>query len=509
MLPTHFPEFSFLAIILTFLLFVLGLAIFNLFILPFYRLSYYKKQGILSHFIPILGFLGTFHHSEKNFGDNGYQLKRNAKQNPDLELEAYNLDNKALVLLYSPRLLKAFLSSDEPYEKYKRIQPITLFSKWGFASLKGRIFREHRKIVASLFSYTNLSEKLPTMRDNALKALDKIIQEGNYENNALQQYTLGFTADNFADIFFGGHTKNYSVDGKPILNYTIDIQGESGVLTRTLPLILFGPGIVKLNLFKAHRDFNERVRKLKAVVNQLIIDRRNKGDTGETDLLKILLETQSSKDPDVAYTDEMIIGEYTSLFVSSAENPAHVIVLALYLLNTSPEFKKLVVNEVKEVYNKQELSSQTLHSMKYLHALLQETLRLQSPSPTSQPRIATKDFKLEEYNIKKGTVVMPVFFHQNYSEKVFEEAFKFKPERWLDGKMCLEPYKFIPFSAGPRNCIGQHFSMLEIKLMICEFLNKFEYENVPGFKLRKTQKFLNVPKDPIPFNLTLRKETQK
>jgi len=504
MLPTIFPEFSLCALIITFLVFILCLFIFNFIVLPFSRLTYYKKQSIRSHFIPVLGFFATLKNSEKNFGDNVYQIKKNAKQNPDLELEAYTLDNKALLLLYSPRLLKAFLSSDEPYEKYKRVQPITLFSKWGFASLKGRIFREHRKIVASLFSYTNLSEKLPTMRDNAIKALDSIIQQKDLINSPLQHYTLGYTSDNFADIFFGGHTKNYSVDGKPILNYTIDIQGESGVLTRTLPLILFGPGIVKLGLLKSHREFNERVQRLKTVVSQLIIDRRNKGDTGPTDLLKVLLETQSSKDPDIAYTDEMIIGEYTSLFVSSAENPAHVIVLALYLLNTYPEFKRLVITEVEEIYNTQPLSSQTLHSMKHLHALIQETLRLQSPSFSSQPRIATRDFNLEEYHVKKGTVVMPVFFHQNYSEKVFNDAFQFKPERWLDEKFYLEPYRFIPFSAGPRNCIGQHFSILEIKLMICEFLNRFEYGIDPDYKLRKTQKFLNVPMEPIPFNLTLR-----
>ena len=99
---------------------------------------------------------------------------------------------------------------------------------------------------------------------------------------------------------------------------------------------------------------------------------------------------------------------------------------------------------------------------------------------------------------------MPLFFHQHYSENVFEDAFKFKPERWLDQNLRLDPYAFIPFSAGPRNCIGQHLSGLEMKLLLCEFLKKFDFKVSPDFKLIKTQRFLNVPRDPILFNLTLR-----
>jgi cytochrome P450 len=493
-----------LQLVLSGLVFSVLLLIFNFIILPLTRLQYYKKQGILTQFIPLLGFFALLKDGEKDHDDNLYHMKKNAQKNPNLEIEAYNIGNKAFLMLYSPRLFKSFLTSDENYQKYKRLQPITLFSKLGFAALNGRIYKEHRKIVAKLFSYDHLSRKLPTMHANALKVVDAIVKTQNLKNVALQTFTLEFAADNFADVFFGGHTKNYFVDGKPILNFTIDLQGESGILTRTLPLILFGPGIVKFGLLKSHRDFNGRVKRLKAEVNRLIQDRKSKTDQREVDLLDILLETQKSNDPDVAYTDEMIVGEYTSLFVSSAENPSHLIVLCLYLLDKHPEFKKKIMEEIHDIYDKEPLSSHTLHKMNHMHALLQETLRLQSPSFSSQPRIAMKDFKVENYDIKKGTVIMPIFFHQNYNETVFEDALKFKPERWLDQSLHLDPYRFIPFSAGPRNCIGQHFSGLEIKLMLCEFLKKFDYQVSPDFKLIKTQRFLNVPKDPILLNLTLR-----
>jgi len=478
--------------------------IFNFIVVPLKNLDFYKKQGIKTSFIPVLGLISVMKKSEKEQGDNLHYFKNNAHVNPDLEIEGINVASKAFLLIYSPRLLKAFFSSIDPYEKYKSLQPITLFSKWGFPSLTGRMFRQHRKTVSTMFSYTILGDKVPTMQANARKILEDLSKNGNLQNVDILDAMFTYAGDNVGDLFFGGHIKNYSINGNSVVVETSEIQNESGLLTRTLPLILFGSKILKLGLLKSHRNYNARVQNFRSEVTKLIKDRKAKTDQVENDLLKVLLDTQKSTDPDTAYTDEMILDEYISLFVAGAENPAHLIVLALYLLNTHPEYKKQILDEISEIYDKEPLSSQTLHKMNYLQGLIQESLRLQSPSFSSQPRVAVKDFNIENYQIKKGTLMMPIFFHQNYSDKVFEDAFKFKPERWVDGSLSLEPFRFIPFSAGPRNCVGQHYAQLEIKVMICEFLKMFEYNVDPNYKLLKTQKFLNVPKEPIPFNLKVR-----
>jgi len=494
-------------ILLSGLVFIVLFVFFNLIVRPLSRLQHYKNQGILTHFTPLLGFLALLQDGEKSHDDNLYHIKRNAQKNPNLELEAYNLASKSMVLIYSPRLFKSFLNNDQNHEKYQRLQPITLFSKLGFVTLNGRIYREHRKTVAKLFSYDHLSQKIPVMQTNAVKVLDAIVKNHQgLKNVPFQPYTLEFAADNFADLFFGGFTKGYFVDGEPILKYTIDLQSESANLTRSLPSILFGTGIVKLGLCKSHKDFNHKVSRLKAEVQRFIEERKAKGDVGEIDLLSVMLESQKSNDPDVAYTDEMIIGEYIALFVLSGENPSHMIVLCLYLLDQHPEFKKKILEEIQEIYDKEPLSTQTLHKMNHLHALIQETLRLQSPSFLNQPRIALKDFNIENFHFKKDTLIMPVFSYQSYNEGVFEDPFKFKPERWLDQDLKLDSYRFIPFSAGPRNCLGQHFAALEMKIMFCEFLKRFEYHVSPDYKLIKIQRFLNVPKDPILLNLKLRQE---
>ena len=500
------PTISGLTMFLGTIVFLVLIIITKLLIVPIYRLQYYKKQGIYTKFIPGTGWISTMKQAEKEHGDNLYYVKQNARDNPDRELEAYNIGDKVFLLLYSPRVLKALFTTIEPYQKYKALQPITLFSKWGFTMLNGKIFRQHRKTVCTMFSFTILGDKVPTMRENARITIENIVKNSTKLKDVdMLEHMLAYTGDNVGDLFFGGHIKSYTIGGKAIVPYTVDLQADSGYLTRTLSLLIFGPGILKYGLLKSHREFNAKVQNFRNVVTQIIEDRRAQGESQSTDLIKVLLDTQKSDDPNIAYTDEMIIDEYIGLFVAGAENPSHILVLALYLLDTHPQFKKQLINEISEIYDKEPLNYHTLHKMSHLHGLIQETIRLHSPSFSTQPKVAVKDFELEHFKVKKGTLMMPVFFHQNYSDKVFEDAFKFKPERWIDGSMTMEPFKFIPFAAGPRNCVGQHYAGLEMKVMICEFLKAFDYYIDPNYKLLKTQRFLNVPKNAIPFNLSLKK----
>jgi cytochrome P450 len=59
--------------------------------------------------------------------------------------------------------------------------------------------------------------------------------------------------------------------------------------------------------------------------------------------------------------------------------------------------------------------------------------------------------------------------------EVFPEPLKFDPDRWNSLKL-EDPFQFIPFSAGSRNCIGQHLGVVEIKVIVALFLKNFQFE---------------------------------
>jgi len=97
---------------------------------------------------------------------------------------------------------------------------------------------------------------------------------------------------------------------------------------------------------------------------------------------------------------------------------------------------------------------------------------------------------------------VPIYNHMNY--KYFEEPEKFKPERWL-GKKGLDPFVFIPFSAGSRNCIGQHLAIIEAKVIVIEFFRMFRSKLVPeNYDLVMTFISLYKPKNPVILDLELR-----
>ena len=82
----------------------------------------------------------------------------------------------------------------------------------------------------------------------------------------------------------------------------------------------------------------------------------------------------------------------------------------------------------------------------------------------------------------------------HYSEQIYEKPFEFRPDRWINGE-CenLDPYNLIGFSAGPRSCIGRQLALLEAKIGLIKFMQRYESFSVPQEKLKMYLKFAYVP----------------
>ena len=98
----------------------------------------------------------------------------------------------------------------------------------------------------------------------------------------------------------------------------------------------------------------------------------------------------------------------------------------------------------------------------------------------------------------------------NFNEKFHQNAYKFDPARWLEGNEYTpevkDPYTFIPFSAGQRNCIGQHLAMNEARIIIALFIKRYDFDLVKDYKLRMTNLLLYEPIDPLKLILKPRKK---
>ncbi|XP_075227554.1 cytochrome P450 4C1-like [Lycorma delicatula] len=149
---------------------------------------------------------------------------------------------------------------------------------------------------------------------------------------------------------------------------------------------------------------------------------------------------------------------------------------ALHLLMKHPKVQDKVVEELNQIFgdSNRPATFHDLKNMKYLKRVIQETLRMYTSIPIIFRQI-TEDVQLSSYILPKGSTVC-LFLHKlHYDPKLFPEPDVFNPDRFLpDVVKSRHPYAYCPFSAGSRNCIGQRFGMLEIKVIISGILRKFK-----------------------------------
>ncbi|KAI8440650.1 hypothetical protein MSG28_001859 [Choristoneura fumiferana] len=143
-------------------------------------------------------------------------------------------------------------------------------------------------------------------------------------------------------------------------------------------------------------------------------------------------------------------------------------------------FEDKAAKEINELIGdpNRPIEMEDLRNMRYLECCIKESLRMYPPVPFIG-RSLTEDVTLSNYHVPAGVQCHISIYDLHHREDLFPNPSVFDPDRFLP-ENCIgrHPYSYIPFSAGPRNCIGQKFAMLEMKLVLAEVLRKFELQPV-------------------------------
>ncbi|XP_052871955.1 cytochrome P450 4c3 [Anopheles cruzii] len=153
----------------------------------------------------------------------------------------------------------------------------------------------------------------------------------------------------------------------------------------------------------------------------------------------------------------------------------------LLLLGGDPAIQDRVVEEIDFIMGgdrERFPTMQELNEMKYLEACIKEGLRLY-PSVPLIARHLTQDVEIDGYVLPAGTTAMIVVYQLHRNPDVFPNPDKYNPDHFLpENCRTRHPYAYIPFSAGPRNCIGQKFALLEEKSVLSAVLRRYRIEAV-------------------------------
>lgn len=170
----------------------------------------------------------------------------------------------------------------------------------------------------------------------------------------------------------------------------------------------------------------------------------------------LLTESIASEDMHTILLDMMLIGVNTT---------SHAVAFLLYYLARFPRAQQKLYDEVKNLPAR--IDKDSLTSLPYLKACIKESLRLQPPMPILS-RILTKDIFVHGYKIPKGTYMLIATKLSSLREEHFDDALKFKPERWLHSEVDrnMESMATIPYGHGAKACLAKDLAEVELSLLM-------------------------------------------
>ncbi|XP_030372063.1 cytochrome P450 4d1-like [Scaptodrosophila lebanonensis] len=193
----------------------------------------------------------------------------------------------------------------------------------------------------------------------------------------------------------------------------------------------------------------------------------------KSNFLDILLNSEVNGEP----LGNLDIREEVDTFIFEGyETTATALQFLFYNLATHAECQQRCYEELIEVFGHDPVHFEGLKNLRYIELCIKESLRLYPPVPAFARKVV-KQCQLNGLTVPAGTNITVLPMYIGRLPEHFEEPDLFRPERFAaqSAGNTSNPFAFVPFSAGARNCVGQKFAMLEMKTVLVHVLRRFEF----------------------------------
>ncbi|XP_054984130.1 cytochrome P450 4V2-like [Sorex araneus] len=383
-------------------------------------------------------------------------------------------------------IVETILCSSKQIDKsylYKFLEP---WLGLGLLTSTGNKWRSRRKMLTSTFHFTILEDFLDIMNEQANVLVNKLEKHADKEKfNCFFDITL-CALDIICETAMG---KKIGAQINDDSEYVRAVYRMSDLILQRMKRPYFWPDILFF-MFTQGWEYKRTLKILHDFTNNVITERAKAMQRDEecrTDsnnfpkkqrvFLDLLLKVTDDEGNKLSHED--IQEEVDTFMFEGHDTTATAINWSLYLLGHHPEVQKKVDQELEEVFGKSHrpVTVEDLRRLKYLECVIKETLRL-FPSVPLFGRQLNEDCVIGGCKILKGSeiIIAPYALHRN--PEYFPDPEEFKPERFFpENSQGRHPYAYVPFSAGPRNCIGQKFAMMEVKTVLSWILRHFWIES--------------------------------
>jgi cytochrome P450 len=236
---------------------------------------------------------------------------------------------------------------------------------------------------------------------------------------------------------------------------------------------------------------NKRAHELAA---KILNDCRTDPDL-QAPLVRAMIE---ATDPETGLpmSDEDICHELVVFLASGLETTATTLAYALWVLGRHKEIQDRVAAEVLAVDEEQLRTDPRTH-LPYTVSVFQESLRLGGPTP-GIVRIAREDMEVDGYRVQRGSLLMVGVYALHRDPSLWENPLEFDPDRFsAERSRGRDRWKFVPFGAGPRSCIGEQFALTAATLELASVVRHWDLTSIkPDYPV--SAPLTIVPAGPVP-----------
>ncbi len=230
--------------------------------------------------------------------------------------------------------------------------------------------------------------------------------------------------------------------------------------------------------------------------------------SGETqnDVLDMLLAARDDAPTtaSASLTSQEIHDNCILLFVAGFDTASSALTWWIALMAKHPEVVERLRSEMDSA-NAGTAPLEAIARLPYLNATIKEAMRLFSPSTAPFTRVALRDVVIGTTPVAKGTLVVIPIWNLHHDARSFAEPELFRPERFMPDAPAIPRGAYMPFGAGPRFCLGQHFASIEMALIAAHLVQNFDLALEDGMGL--PEPFVDValkPKTPLRVRFTRR-----
>ncbi|CAM9644378.1 unnamed protein product [Lampetra fluviatilis] len=440
-----------------------------------------KKMGVPGPTpVPILG---TFHHYRKGF----QELDEECFKKYGRIWGLYE-GRQPVLMVADTSMLKQILVKDclESFTNHRVFTNNGIFDD-ALTTIEDEQWKRVRNVLSPTFSGGKIKQMCPLIQrcaDVLVRNLHELCQSGKPLDlkeifGAYSMDVIGSTAFSM-DVDSQNNPKDpFVVNGKSILK--INFLNPLVILIFLFPFLSRPLESMGVSLFpkKASHFFTRIVQQMKK--------QRQKGlhDMGRVDFLQLMVDVQLSENAsngklsssEKYLTDSELEAQAILFLLAGYETSSTAITFVAYCLACNPDVQTKVQQEIDRFLPNDTLPSyEILKQMEYLDMVVSESLRMYPPTSRTD-RVCKKTTVVNDLVIPKGMVVAAPLWVLHYDPQYWDEPEEFRPERFSkEAKEARDPYCYLPFGHGPRNCIGMRFALMSVKIVVCRILQRYSFQ---------------------------------